>query len=73
MRRVTKEGREDLSWRLSIRYLGPVNGAEYASRVGPGIVVRVEPGDMRGWDYVDETRPDPGVGVPVPAPKPAGG
>ena len=64
--RVTKEGREEISRRLSIRYLGPTNGSAYAARVGPGIVVRVEPGDMRGWDYVDETRPDPGHGVPVP-------
>ena len=66
--RTTKEGRDEISQRLILRYLGPVNGAEYAKGVGSGIVVRVEPGDMRGWDYVDEIGPDPGYGVPVPGP-----
>jgi PPOX class probable F420-dependent enzyme len=54
-------GRADVSRRLSIRYLGPVNGAKYADRVAPGVIVRLEPGTMRAWDYVDETRPDLGV------------
>lgn len=56
---TTLEGREDLSRRLSVRYLGPNNGNEYADRVGPGVVVRVEPGIIRAWDYVDETSPEP--------------
>jgi PPOX class probable F420-dependent enzyme len=56
---VTTEGREELSRRLSIRYLGPGNGNAYADRVGPGLVVRIEPGIIRAWDYVDETSPEP--------------
>jgi len=56
---VTREGREELSRRLSVRYLGPVKGNEYAARVGSGVVVRVEPDVIRAWDYVDETVPEP--------------
>jgi PPOX class probable F420-dependent enzyme len=57
---TTTEGRDELSRRLSVRYLGPVNGNAYADKVtGGGVVVRVEPGILRAWDYVDETRPDP--------------
>ena len=56
---VTTEGREELSRRLSVRYLGPENGNAYADRVGPGLVVRIEPGVIRAWDYVDETSPEP--------------
>ena len=66
---VTKEGREALSRRLSIRYLGPVNGATYAAKVTPGIVVRLKPGLVRAWDYVDEIAPDPSVPM-WPSPDP---
>ena len=58
---VGSEGREALTFRLAVRYLGPTNGAAYAARVEPGVVVRVEPGKFRAWDYVDEQRPDPDV------------
>jgi PPOX class probable F420-dependent enzyme len=61
--RITTDGRAELSRRLSIRYLGATNGNLYADRVEPGVVVRVEPGTLRAWDYVDETRPDPDVPV----------
>jgi len=61
--RITTDGRADLSRRLSVRYLGETNGNAYADRVDPGVVLRVEPGTVRAWDYVDEIRPDPGVAV----------
>jgi PPOX class probable F420-dependent enzyme len=60
---VTAEGSEELSRRLSIRYLGPVNGERYAAKVVPGIVVRVEPGKVRAWDFVDEIAPDPTIAM----------
>jgi PPOX class probable F420-dependent enzyme len=60
---LSDAGRDALGRRLSIRYLGPVNGNRYADKVAPGIVVRLEPGTVRAWDYVDETRPDPGIAV----------
>jgi hypothetical protein len=71
--RIGAEGRAELSRRLSIRYLGPVNGNAYADRMAPGLVIRVEPGIVRAWDFVDETPPDlgiavfPGLGRPSPS------
>ena len=59
--RVTSDGRSELTRRLSVRYLGATNGNAYADRVKPGVVVRVEPGTLRAWDYAGETRPDPAV------------
>lgn len=59
--RFDTEGRAEVSRRLSVRYLGPTNGTAYADRVDPGVVVRLEPGTMRAWDFVDEMRPDPEV------------
>jgi PPOX class probable F420-dependent enzyme len=61
--RISKEGRDELTRRLSIRYLGPKNGNKYADSVSPGLVVRVEPGAIRAWDFVDEIAPDPEVPV----------
>lgn len=56
---VTRDGHEELGRRLSVRYMGPVRGNEYADRVGSGVVVRVEPGIIRAWDYVDEASAEP--------------
>jgi PPOX class probable F420-dependent enzyme len=58
---VTTEARHEVSRRLSVRYLGPKNGNAYADRVGSGVVVRVEPGIARGWEYSGETQPDPEI------------
>jgi PPOX class probable F420-dependent enzyme len=51
----------EVSRRLSIRYLGPVNGERYAAKIVPGVVVRVEPGNVRAWDFIDEIPPDPTI------------
>jgi PPOX class probable F420-dependent enzyme len=56
---ITREGRDALSRRLSVRYLGEISGNRYAEGVAPGLVVRVEPGIVRAWDYVDEVRQEP--------------
>ena len=58
---VGSEGREELTTRLAVRYLGPTNGAAYSARVDAGVVVRVEPGKIRAWDFVNEQQPDPEV------------
>ncbi len=55
---VSDDARAEVSRRLSVRYLGPKNGSAYADRVGPGVVVRIEPGTARGWDFAGETHPD---------------
>ncbi|HVA87093.1 MAG TPA: pyridoxamine 5'-phosphate oxidase family protein [Candidatus Saccharimonadales bacterium] len=64
---IRSDLRAEVSRRLSIRYLGPAVGVEYADRVGPGVIVRVEPGRMRAWDFVDEVRAEPGFGILTPA------
>lgn len=58
---VTTEGREELGRRLSVRYLGPKNGNAYADTTGSGVVVRVEPGKLRAWDYAEVIGPDPEI------------
>lgn len=60
---ITREGRAGLTRRLSVRYLGEVNGNRYASGVAPGLVLRVEPGIVRAWDFSDEVRPEPATAV----------
>jgi PPOX class probable F420-dependent enzyme len=37
---------------LSIKYLGPEEGARYADALGGGVQVRIE-GRVRAWDYAD--------------------
>ena len=61
--RISEVDRMGVSRRLSIRYLGSKNGNAYADRVGPGLVVRLEPGTTRAWDFVDEPTPDADVAV----------
>ena len=66
---LSTEDSLEVSRRLSIRYLGPVNGERYAAKVTTGIVVRVEPGKVRAWDFVDEIAPDPTIAM-WPSPDP---
>ena len=63
---IRPERDEPTSRRIAIRYLGPIAGAAYMAAAGPGIIVRLEPGRMRGWDFVEAVRPDPGHGIAAP-------
>lgn len=41
--------------RTARRYFGEDDGAGFAeSFSGPGVVIRIEPGELRAWDYSDE-------------------
>ena len=41
--------------RLAVRYLGERAGHAYAdAATWAGVVLRLEPGDLRVWDFVDE-------------------
>ena len=41
--------------RTARRYFGEETGAGFAdSFTEPGVVIRIEPGDLRAWDYTDE-------------------
>ena len=40
--------------RIASRYLGPEAGERYADDSGDDLLVRLEPGELRGWDFVDD-------------------
>jgi PPOX class probable F420-dependent enzyme len=43
-----------LALAMSVRYLGQEAGQAYASQSGGSVLVRLEPGDVRSWDFSDE-------------------
>lgn len=40
--------------RIASRYLGSQAGAAYADGAADDLIIRLEPGDMRAWDFADE-------------------
>ena len=41
--------------RIASRYLGPGRGEAYVRKVGGNdVTIRLEPGDLRAWDFADE-------------------
>jgi PPOX class probable F420-dependent enzyme len=39
---------------MAVRYLGPEAGEAYAATSGDSILIRLEPGDVRTWDFADD-------------------
>ena len=39
--------------RIAVRYLGPA-GEHYAETTGDDLLVRLEPGELRAWDFADD-------------------
>jgi PPOX class probable F420-dependent enzyme len=58
--RLVSEGVEAVVERVATRYLGPVGGPAYAARASDDVLVRLEPGHLRVWDFADE-QPGPGL------------
>jgi PPOX class probable F420-dependent enzyme len=57
--RFVEDAVSETALRIATRYLGPEEGAEdVAALRGSDVIVRIEPGDLRGWDYVDEFSTD---------------
>jgi PPOX class probable F420-dependent enzyme len=52
--RLVTTGVDDATIRIACRYLGPEAGAAYAERGEDDLVVRLEPGDLRAWDFADD-------------------
>ena len=51
---VSEDGFET-AVRIASRYLGPVKGGAYVRKVGGNdITIRLEPGELRVWDFADE-------------------
>ncbi len=40
---------------MAVRYLGPEAGEAYAATSGDSILIRLEPGHVRTWDFADES------------------
>jgi PPOX class probable F420-dependent enzyme len=52
--RLVTTGVRDASLRIASRYLGPADGARYTDRGEDDMVIRLEPGELRTWDFVDD-------------------
>ena len=53
--RLSQDGFFDVLGRTARRYFGEKMGAGFAaSMTQPGYVIRIEPGELRAWDYADE-------------------
>ena len=46
--------RADFVLEMSIRYLGQEAGEAYAAGSSDSVLVRLEPGSVRAWDFADE-------------------
>jgi PPOX class probable F420-dependent enzyme len=40
--------------RIATRYLGPEAGEAYAEGGGDDLLIRLEPGELRAWDFADD-------------------
>jgi hypothetical protein len=45
---------EEIAERIATRYLGSSEGARYAEEAGDDLLIRLEPGMLRAWDFTDE-------------------
>jgi PPOX class probable F420-dependent enzyme len=52
--RLATEGAVDAVTRIASRYLGREAGVAYAESGGDDLIIRLEPGDLRAWDFADE-------------------
>jgi PPOX class probable F420-dependent enzyme len=53
--RIVEGDAEDTAIRIASRYVGPDRGRAYVTRWRGAVTLRLEPGEMRAWDYRDET------------------
>jgi PPOX class probable F420-dependent enzyme len=47
-------GAGDAVRRIASRYLGAEAGIAYAESAGDDLLIRLEPGELRAWDFADE-------------------
>jgi PPOX class probable F420-dependent enzyme len=48
------DGGADAILSMAVRYFGPEDGPAYAATVTQSVLVRLEPTQVRGWDFADE-------------------
>ena len=51
---VTNDGVGDTARRIAVRYLGSERGEVFAAGGEGDVLIRLEPGDLRVWDFADE-------------------
>ncbi len=51
--RLITAGAGEAVRRIASRYLGPELGAAYAEQAPDDVIIRVEPGVLRAWDFAD--------------------
>jgi PPOX class probable F420-dependent enzyme len=52
---LLEEGAEETAIRIATRYIGAERGRAYVESGGGGhVIVRLEPGELRAWDFADE-------------------
>jgi PPOX class probable F420-dependent enzyme len=51
---LVPEGGAEAIASMAVRYLGPEDGPAYAATAGGGVLVRLEPAQLRGWDFADD-------------------
>jgi PPOX class probable F420-dependent enzyme len=52
--RFVTAGVGDAVQRIASRYLGGEAGAAYAAKADDDLIIRLEPGDLRAWDFAGE-------------------
>ena len=54
--RIVTDDAFETAVRIAGRYLGPAKGEAYVRKVGGNdVTLRLEPGDLRAWDFADES------------------
>ena len=53
-RAVLEHARPDVVRDIAVRYLGVQDGEAYVARGYDDTLIRLEPGTLRGWDFVDD-------------------
>ena len=51
---LVKEGAHEVAREIAVRYLGSEAGQAYAAGFTDDVVIRLEPGTLRVWDFADE-------------------
>ena len=52
--RIVEEAAAETAVRIASRYIGPEKGVAYVGSDGNHVIIRLEPGDLRVWDFADE-------------------
>jgi PPOX class probable F420-dependent enzyme len=53
--RLVPDGGDEALAAMAVRYLGPEDGRAYAeASSGNSVLVRLEPAQLRGWDFADD-------------------